>query len=91
MAMHRFGRLGLYLVWAAGLALFVYLIAREGVAEIMAALTLAGVGLLWVAAFHLVPLVADTVAWRGLFGRAHRPAFGIAMWVRWIGESVNGL
>ena len=89
--MHRFGRLGLYLVWAAGLALFVFLIAREGVAEILAALALAGVGLLWVAAFHLVPLVADTVAWRGLFGPAHRPSLGAAMWVRWIGESVNGL
>lgn len=83
--------IAVYLTWAAGLALFVALIAYQGVAEVMAAVAVAGWGLLLVAAFHLGPMIADAVAWRGLVVGGRRPSLITLSWVRWIGESVNGL
>ncbi|MFQ5984286.1 MAG: flippase-like domain-containing protein [Alphaproteobacteria bacterium] len=84
-------RIAVYLIWAAGLALFVALIAYEGFAEVMSAVAVAGWGLLLVAVFHLVPITADTMAWRGLMGGGRRQSFISLLWIRWIGESVNAL
>ncbi len=84
-------RIAAYLMWSAGLALFIGIIAFQGVAEVMSALALAGAGVLVVAAYHVAPFAADVVAWRGLFAPADRPRAGVLVWVRWVGESVNGL
>ncbi len=74
-----------------GFALFVGLIVREGIGEVAAAIAGAGWGVLAVAAFHVVPLAADSAAWRALVRRPHRPPLPGAMFIRWIGESVNSL
>jgi hypothetical protein len=44
--------------------------------------------LLAVTAFHLIPMAADTIAWRYLLEPETRPGFYKLLWMRWIGESV---
>jgi putative membrane protein len=81
-------------VWvglAGGLALFTALLAWQGVREVGAALAVAGWGLLAVAAFHLVPMLADALGWRALLAPGRRPAVATMLFARWVGESVNGL
>ncbi|KVE37297.1 lysylphosphatidylglycerol synthase domain-containing protein [Burkholderia sp. TSV86] len=85
-----------------GTALFVALLAWQGLGAVATTLAAAGWGLALVAAFHLVPLVVDAAAIAVTFGpdpAAHgRPArgaagrtFGDALRARWVGESVNSL
>jgi putative membrane protein len=76
---------------AIGLALFTALIAYHGLAEVGAALSVAGGGLLLVATFHLVPIAADAAGWRALLPHAERPSALEMIKARWIGESINGL
>lgn len=76
---------------ALGVALFGALIAWRGAGDVAAALSVAGWGLLAVAAFHVVPLVLDALAWRALVPREVRPSAGEFVVGRWIGESVNSL
>jgi putative membrane protein len=74
-----------------GTVLFLYLIIHQGVDDLMAMLMAAGWGLMAVTAFHLLPLVAEAVAWRKLIRQEHRPTLAQAIHLRWICESVNGL
>lgn len=80
-----------YLLGIAGLALFIGLIAYGGFTEVISAVAVAGWGLLWVTLFHLVPLVADSIAWRGLFAPRPRLPLQALLRIRWVGESVNNL
>ncbi len=80
-----------YLLGIAGLALFIGLIAYGGFTEVISAVAVAGWGLLWVTLFHLVPLVADSIAWRGLFAPTPRLPLQALLRIRWVGESVNNL
>ena len=74
----------------AGLALFVGVIAWQGVGQVLAALAVAGPGLLLVAAFHAAPLVTNAIGWRRLLP-ADGPGLAAVTRARWVGESVNGL
>ncbi len=74
-----------------GLALFTTLIVYEGLREVTRTLASAGVGLLWVTLFHLVPLMASALGWYTLFGADGRPPFRTFGWARWIAESINQL
>lgn len=75
-----------------GLFLFTGLILWEGAGDVATALATAGWGLAAVTLFHLVPLLADTAAWRLLFPPApRRPGFSRVAWARWIGDAVNNL
>lgn len=85
--LRRFLRLAL----AGGLVLLLYLVIEAGASELGAALQAAGWGLLLVAAFHLVPLAADTLGWQCLVPAGKRLPFATMLWARWIGESINGL
>jgi putative membrane protein len=76
---------------ALGLALFTLLIGYQGAREVGAALAAAGPGLLLVAAFHLVPMLANALGWRSLFESRRRLSIAAMLRARWIGESVNGL
>lgn len=83
---------GLTLItWAAGIAILIALVIYHGATTITAAVAAAGWGLLVVTAFHLVPMTADTIAWRYLLEPESRPGFCKLLWMRWIGESVNSL
>lgn len=74
-----------------GAALFVALLAWQGVAPLAAALSAAGSGLLLVAAFHLLPLVVDAAAIRVLIRARRDVTMREAVLARWAGESVNSL
>ena len=76
---------------AGGVALFAWLIARQGIGGVLEALEIAGWGVAVVALWHFVPLALDAAAWRRLIAREHRPPLAAAVRMRWIGESVNGL
>lgn len=75
----------------AGLALFTALLVRHGVGQVGAALAFAGWGLVAVAPFHLLPMLADALGWRSLLGGTHRPPLRTLVFGRWLGESVNTL
>lgn len=82
---------GLFLIWFAGAALLLVLIAQQGFSQVIAALAVAGLGMLGVTAYHLVPMLVDTLAWQVLLpGRYHLPLFDL-LWMRWLAESVNNL
>jgi len=81
----------LYVFLFAGLGLFIVLIGYYGVADVAAALAVAGWGLIWVALFHLVVLVLLTVGWQALLDKEESLAFKTLLWVRWVGESIKGL
>jgi putative membrane protein len=76
---------------AIGLALFTLLVGYQGAREVGGALAAAGPGLLLVAAFHLVPMLANAIGWRALFEPCRRLSVATMLHARWIGESVNGL
>jgi len=83
----RVGHAGL----AFGIALFVSLLAYRGIGDVMAALAMAGPSIFAVAAFHLIPMLADSLGWRRLLAGPAQPSVGTTVLARWIGESVNGL
>jgi putative membrane protein len=76
----------------AGVVLFTGLMVSQGLPAVVATLSVAGWGLLLVAAFHAVPLVLDALAIRVLFA-TDAPQSGLrgALLARWIGESANSL
>ena len=76
---------------AAGTTLLIALLLQQGVSDVWTAFATAGWGLALVAAYHLVPMIADAYAWRPLFAATPRPGFITLTWVRWLGESVNTL
>jgi putative membrane protein len=86
----RFAALA-YVGLAAGLALFTALVVYLGVGEIARTLASAGVGLLWVALFHLVPIGASALGWYAVLRPVERPALRTVVSARWIAESINQL
>ena len=77
---------------SAGVLLFIGLLASQGLPAVAASLAAAGWGLVWVALFHLVPLVLDAAAIRVLFdAREVRGSMRDALLARWVGESANSL
>jgi len=74
-----------------GLAVAAALFARENVAQIAHLVGTAIPGLMLAAAFHALPMVTNSVAWRQLFPRADRPSLVLVLRVVWIRESVNGV
>src|SRR5262249_56837319 len=77
--------------FVVGLARFTALLAAPGASEVVAALRTAGLGLLCVAIYHLLPMLADALGWRRLLPAELRPQVRTMLRARWIGESVNGL
>jgi putative membrane protein len=80
-----------YLLFAVGSTALIALVAYYGYADIAAALAAAAWGVVLVTAFHVVPLAADTVAWRWLLPPDHRGPLRDLVWMRWVSESVNNL
>ncbi|MEM5448663.1 flippase-like domain-containing protein [Paraburkholderia guartelaensis] len=79
------------LLLSIGTALFIALLAWQGLGSVTGALAAAGWGLVLVAAFHVVPLALDAGAIAVLFGRDERVDQRDALLARWTGESVNSL
>ncbi|MCX5543467.1 flippase-like domain-containing protein [Paraburkholderia sp. CNPSo 3076] len=79
------------LLLSIGTALFIALLAWQGLGSVTGALAAAGWGLVLVAAFHVVPLALDAGAIAVLFGKGERVDQRDALLARWSGESVNSL
>jgi putative membrane protein len=80
-----------WLLWFLGLGVAIALIASQGLGDVAAATAVAGWGILWVAALQLLPMLADTLAWRLLLQHPTETSLWRLFWARWIGESVNNL
>jgi len=80
-----------YVGLAGGPALFTALLLYLGVGEIARTLASAGVGLLWVSLFHLVPIGASALGWYAVLAPVERPALRTVVSARWIAESINQL
>jgi len=76
---------------AVGLGFAVAVIAWYGIADVGAAFAAGGWAIAAVAAFHLVAVAIDTVAWRRLLPATPRTSAAALFLWRWIGESVNNL
>jgi putative membrane protein len=76
---------------AGGVALFTALVAWQGLQEIARTLASAGVGLVWVTLFHLVPLAASTLGWWTILAPFDRRPLRTVAAARWIAESINQL
>jgi len=79
------------LLLSVGTALFIALLAWQGLGSVAGALAAAGWGLVLVAAFHVVPLALDAGAIAVLFDKHARVDTRDALLARWSGESVNSL
>ena len=79
------------LLWLAGLAAAVALIAVEGAGDVLAATAAAGWGLLLVIGLEFLPMTADTLAWQRLISAPPGVGFRRLFLIRWIGQSVGNL
>ena len=75
----------------AGLVLAAVLFARENVARIAQLVAGAIPGLLLAAAFHVLPMLTNSLAWQRLFPQSDRPRLRVLARAVWIRESVNGV
>ncbi len=80
-----------YLLGLTGGLLFTALLIRQGVVAVGAAVVAAGWAIAAVAAFHLIPIFLDAIAWWVLFPKTERPSRRNLFWMRWIGESISNL
>lgn len=80
-----------YFLGFAGAALLTTLIVREGAVRVVAALAEASWAVPVVAAINIPRLFIDGAAWLALVPRPSRPRFLTAVWIRWVGGSVNDL
>jgi putative membrane protein len=76
---------------AVGLTVLVVFAARARAADVAAALRGATWPLLAAALYRMAPLALNAASWRVLIRPARRPAWRTILWLRWIGEAVNGL
>ncbi len=76
---------------AAGLAIVVSLLVKEGIREVAAALMMAGWNILWVVAFRFVPMAIDAAGWKYLIVCPSVPGFTNFVSYRWVAESCNTL
>src|SRR5258708_39743854 len=66
-------------------------VVGQGVMSVGSAVATAGWAIAGIAAFHFVPILLDTLAWRALLPKAVRPRWQSLFWMRWIGESISNL
>jgi putative membrane protein len=84
-------RVATLLMFLAGLGLLAWLVARQGVEPMVAAVSSAGWGLLAVVAYRATNLIPDAMGWRVLFNPATRPPLVPLLVFRGICESINNL
>jgi len=80
-----------YLATGAGMIIFIALVIHQGVGTVVAAVSIAGLNLLWVALFRLIPLVLNTLGWRQLFNKTDPPPLLSVLSARWTADAFNTL
>ena len=83
-------RLAVRIALAAGLALLIALLMREGSA-ILIPLARAGRVLLWLVPLHVLPILLDSLGWRVLIARWRRSRVGTLFWIATVREGINRL
>lgn len=83
-------RLAVRIALAAGLALLIWLIMREGSA-ILIPLARAGRVLLWLVPLHALPILLDSLGWRVLIARWRESRIANLFWIASIREGINRL
>jgi len=83
--------IAIFALGAAGLALFIILLVRHNVGSILDAVAQAGWGILAVFAAHAFSRLFDTLSWRALLSKEHRPALWRLLLIHWIGDSVSAM
>ena len=78
-----------YLLGFAGATLLTVLILREGAARVAAALAAASWAVPVVVAINIPRMFSDGAAWLALVPRSDQPRFLKAVWIRWVGGSIN--
>ena len=79
------------ILWVLGISVVIGLVFYHGFSEIVAALSVAGWGLLLVCAYSFIPLYADSVGWAVLIPRKARSSFFLIFYARWICGAINSL
>jgi putative membrane protein len=74
-----------------GLALATALILWEGWRAVFQALAVGGLGLVWAALFHVVPMALNARGWQLLLPRGRGRSFGFFTFLVWVREAVDGL
>jgi putative membrane protein len=81
-----------YTTAVAGLALAILLVARAGFGQILDILRTAGWGLLWLAPYHVLPVILDSAGWRVLLrGHARSVSFPYLAWVAAVRDAATSL
>jgi putative membrane protein len=83
-------RIAVRIALAAGLALLIALILREGSA-ILIPLARAGRVLLWLVPLHALPIFLDSLGWRVLIARWRESRLGSLFWIATVREAINRL
>ena len=83
-------RIAVRIALAAGLALLIALIMREG-SSILIPLARAGWVLLWLVPLHALPLLLDSLGWRVLIARWRESRVANLFWIATIREAINRL
>lgn len=83
-------RLAVRIALAAGLALLIALLLREG-AAILVPLARAGPVLLWLVPLHVLPILLDSIGWRVLIARWRQSRQRTLFWIAAVREGVNRL
>src|SRR5579883_549309 len=83
-------RIGL-LLGLLGLVAASALVIYQGAEPVIVTFASAGWGLLWVALYHAVPMVANARAWQVLLPGRAQPSFGFFVWMVWVREAVNSM
>ena len=81
-------------MWSAAIALLVGVMLWQGFSldDARRGFAAAGIlGVLAIAAFHLVPLILDAIAWQLLLPQGSTLTLAQACFARWIGEAVSAL
>jgi putative membrane protein len=74
-----------------GLAVASALIIYQGAGPVIATFASAGWGLVWVALYHAMPMLANARAWQVLLPGRAQPSFGFFTWMVWVREAVNAM
>jgi len=74
-----------------GLAATTAIIIHTGYQDVLHALSIAGIGILWSGMFHMVPLTCCVIGWRLLIPDRERPSFLFMSYILWLRTSVNNM
>lgn len=83
-------RIGLFLGFL-GLIAATGVIAWTGAAQVMAALSVAGMGIVWASLFHLIPMAACVLGWQALLPGKAKASKAFMAYILWVRVSINNL